>query len=93
MKHILVTFAMIICFGSCLKKNSPVVNPVMPPVYLNENPVNPKANQATQKVYDYLWGLTYGNTPGVVVGQNAGHGADYLGSTGSYNAEIVSLLT
>jgi len=28
---------------------------------------------------------------GVIVGQNAGHGADYLGSSGSYNIEIDSL--
>jgi len=93
MKPVFITLAMTICLGSCSKKNNPIANPVNAPVYLNENPVNPKANHATQKLYDYLWGLTYGNTPGVIVGQNAGHGADYLGSTGSYNAEIVSLLT
>ena len=93
MKPVFITLAMTICLGSCSKKNSPFVNPVFTSVYLNENPVNPNANQATQKVYDYLWDLSYGTTPGVVVGQNAGHGADYLGSTGSYNAEIVSLLT
>lgn len=92
MKHVFATMAVMICLVSCAKKkDSPIVNPVMPPVYLNENPVNPNANQATQKVYDYLWGLSYGSTPGVIVGQNAGHGADYLGTTGSYNSEIVSI--
>jgi len=91
MKNLFVTFSMMICLGSCSKKNNPNINPVNTPVYLNENPVNPKADKATQKVYDYLWDLSYGSTPGVIVGQNAGHGADYLGSAGSYNSEIVSL--
>jgi len=57
-------------------------------------PVNPNANQVTKKVYEYLWGLSYGSTPGVIVGQNAGHGNDYLGSPGfpgSYDIEIESL--
>ena len=86
MKNIFVALAMMICLGACSKE----VNPNANPVYLNENPVNPNANQATQKVYDYLWGLTFGTTPGVIVGQNAGHGNDYFGA---YADEITALYT
>jgi len=75
MKHVFVTLAMMICLV----------------VMVFSQPVNQSANQVTRNVYNYLWGLSYGSTQGVIVGQNAGHGDDYLGNTGSYNSEIVSI--
>ncbi len=94
MKKLFVTLATMICLGSCSKEVNPNVNPVNP----NANPVNPNANQATKKVYDYLWDLSYGTTPGVIVGQNAGHGADYFFNPdnpdfiGAYKYNIDSLV-
>jgi len=82
-KLLFITLVMVSCDKSAATLSQPV-NP-------NANPVNPNANKVTKKVYDYLWNLSYGSTPGVIVGQNAGHADDYLGSTGSYNTEIVAL--
>jgi mannan endo-1,4-beta-mannosidase len=37
-------------------------------------PVNPNSTKATRDVLTYLWNLSYGTTPGVIVGQNCNHG-------------------
>jgi len=39
-------------------------------------PVNPNASQSAKKILAYLWDLTYGTTPGVISGQNLGHGTE-----------------
>ncbi len=83
MKNLFLQLTMMFCLGllACCSKESPSVS--------SSQPVNPNASQVTKKVYSYLWDLSYGSTPGVIVGQNAGHGNDYLDY--SYNAEIDSL--
>jgi len=82
---------MIVCLGVIASSQ---VSPPVSPTTASSQPVNLNANRVTKKVYDYLWNLSYGSTPGVIVGQNAGHGNDYLsypGFPGSYDIEIESL--
>ena len=82
MKNLFLQLTIMACLGllTCCSKESPSVS--------TSQPVNPNASKETKKVYSYLWDLNYGHTPGVIVGQNAGHGNNYLDE--SYPTEIDS---